>query len=234
MQDIEVQGIPADPAEKPQEEEIRVYPWQQALSAAVDAFAEGSAHQEPAKAREDGEIVTADKNALCPQADGKEVRHFHRQGLQPEAQSNKSRANYRQGPEGQLAEQGIEDHAQAQHMKDAEPDADAGDPDDLVHIEGHIADEQSCAEHRYAPLKGRGGEGCADAGDQHEENVAVLPDKNEPLRQGKAHAAETGQVKDQMHADHSQDADAPQGVQFPNTRLLRRHCFASSSSSSTR
>ena len=119
-------------------------------------------------------------------------------------------------------------------MKDAEPDADAGDPDDLVHIEGHIADEQAGAKDRDAPLEGRGGEGRADAGDQHEENVAVLPDKDEPPRQGKAHVAEAGQVKDQMHADHTQDADASQGVQLPDARFLRRHCFASSSSSNTR
>ena len=127
-------------------------------------------------------------------------------------------------------------------MQDAEPDEHvAREVQNVDHEERDIRDHESRAEHIHAALKAARGQRSAQAGEQDEQNVAVLPAEQEPARQVKGKAAEGAQVPEGVDGDHAQDAQPAQGIQLPDTVLcgkgsLFRHacCSFSASSSSTR
>ena len=127
-------------------------------------------------------------------------------------------------------------------MQDAEPDEHiVRKVQDLHHKKRDIRDHKGRAEHIHAALKAARGQRGTQAGEQDEQDMAVLPAEQEPARQIKCKAAEGAQVPEGVDGDHAQDAQPAQGIQLPDTLLcgkgsLFRHacCSFSASSSSTR
>ena len=99
-------------------------------------------------------------------------------------------------------------------MEHAEPDEGAGVVRQQAEGDGDGGDGQAAAQNCQAPADAVGAEGHADAGEQDEEDAAVLEQHLQEAGQGQIEAQHADEVEVEVGEKDAEDAEAAKGVQL--------------------